>query len=250
MSTVSYVVADGVAHIELDRPEVSNAVDLATAQALGEAVRMAGADSGVGAVLLTGAGKRFCAGGDVGSMVVAEDRAAHLLELAESLDGALQALAALPKPVVGAVQGAVAGAGIGVMLSCDVVVAEMSTKLVFAYPGIGLTPDCGVSWLLPRAVGQQRALELALTGRVLSGQELRDWGLVTEIVETDARQHAREVAAAMAAGPAHALGEARRLIRGSWERTRAEAGAEESRTIAAAVDTPYAERALEAYAEN
>ena len=244
MGTVSYAVVDGVAEIRLDRPEASNAVDLPTAHALAEAVARAADSDEVGAVLVTGAGKRFCAGGDVATMVAASDRAAYLLELAEALDGALQALAALDKPVVGAVQGAVAGAGIGLMLSCDVIVAEAATKVVFAYPGVGLTPDCGVSWLLPRAVGQQRALELALTGRVLSGVEAREWGMVTEVVEADAAARARELAVGIAAGPAHALGQARRLIRGSWAQTRAETGAEESRTIAAAVATPYAERAL------
>src|SRR3954452_13593856 len=96
-------------------------------------------------------------------MVASDDQPAYILELAGALDAATQRLAAVEKPVVGAVQGAVAGAGLAVMLSCDLVVAAPATKFVIAYPGVGLTPDCGVSWLLPRAIGQQRALHMALT---------------------------------------------------------------------------------------
>ncbi len=244
---VEYAVTDGVGHIELNRPDVSNAVDLPTAAALAAAVAAAASDDSVTAVLVTGAGKRFCAGGDVASMIASDDRPAHLLELAGALDEALQALAALEKPVVCAVQGAVAGAGLAVMLSCDLVVAEAATKFVFAYPGVGLTPDCGVSWLLPRAVGQQRALELALTGRVLDGATAQDWGMVTEVVASDAAGRAFELAAGLAAGPAYALGQARRLLRSSWESSRADAGSEESRTIAEAVQTPAAVRALSGF---
>lgn len=246
--TVTYGVLGGVARIELDRPDVSNAVDLPAAEALSAAVRSAGADPEARAVLVAGAGARFCAGGDVRSMLVSDDRPAHLFALAEALDQALQALAALEKPVVAAVQGAVAGAGIGLMLSCDLVVAERGTRFAMAYAGVGLTPDCGVSWLLPRAIGQQRALELALTGRVLDADEALAWGMVTEVVEADARGRAEELAAKLATGPSFALGQARRLLRGSWETSRSDAGAAESRTIAAAVATPDADRALAAFA--
>lgn len=246
---VTFEIQAGVGRITLNRPTVANAVDLPTAHALRAAVAQAGADTSVGAVLVTGAGPRFCAGGDVASMVAAEDRSAALHELAEALDGALQDLAALDKPVVCAVQGAVAGAGLAVMLSCDVIVAEASTKFVMAYPGVGLTPDCGVSWLLPRAVGQQRALEFALTGRVLTGPEALAWGMVTESVEGGAAERATALAETMAAGPAYALGQARRLLRAGWESTRAAAGAEESRTIAEAVGTPYAAQALAGFGQ-
>lgn len=246
-TTVRYDVSDGVARLTLARPAEANAVDLPTARALGAAVEAIEADDDVKVVLLTGEGKRFCAGGDVAAMVAAEDRPAFIAELADALDGALRRLDALDKPVVVAVQGAVAGAGLAVMLSGDVVVAEASTKFVMAYPGIGMTPDVGVSWLLPRAVGQQRALELALTGKVLDGAEAREWGLVTEVVESGAAERAAELAARMAAGPAWALGQARRLIRRGAELTREEAGAEESRTITRAVATPDATRLLQAF---
>ena len=242
---VIYRQVAGVCHIELNRPAVSNAVDLPTTDELEAAIDLAASDDSVRAVLVTGAGKRFCAGGDVAAMVTAPDRAAYVLALARALDSALQKLSALEKPTVAAVQGAVAGAGLAVMLSCDVIVAAESTKFVTAYSGVGLTPDCGVSYLLPRAIGQQRALALALTNRALSAREALEWGLVTEVVEdAGVAERAAAVAAELAAGPSFALGQAKRLIRSSWEMSRAEVGADEARTISDAVSTEDASRLL------
>lgn len=246
---VQYAVADGVARITLARPDVSNAVDLPTAAALGEAVDAAAADDSVRVVLVTGAGPRFCAGGDVASMAAAENPSAYLLELADALDQPLQRLTAMAKPVVAAVQGAAAGAGLAVVLSADVVLSARSTKYLTAYAGVGLTPDCGLSWLLPRAVGQQRALELSLTGRVLSAEEARDWGLVTSVVADEAlADETAALVARLAAAPPYALGQAKRLMRESWNVSRAEAGADEGRTIATAVTTPEAQALVARFA--
>lgn len=240
-------ITDGVASVELNRPEAANALDLPLAERLSEVVeRVAGDD--VRAVLLVGAGKRFCAGGDVRSFLASEDPPAYLELLASTADRALQRLAELDKPVVAAVHGAVAGAGLAVMLSCDLVVAAAGTKFVTAYAGIGLTPDCGVSWLLPRAVGQQRALELLLTPRTLTAVEARDWGLVTEVVDDAVvADRGLELARSLAAGPAAAYGQARRLVRSSYAATRAETGADEARTIAEAVRTDDAQRLIAAF---
>jgi 2-(1,2-epoxy-1,2-dihydrophenyl)acetyl-CoA isomerase len=229
-------VVDGVAHLELNRPDSANALDLAMATALRAAVQAVAADDDARAVLLTGAGRRFCAGGDVASFGEAEDPGAYIHELAVEADAATRALAGLHKPVVAAVHGAVAGAGLAVMLSCDLVVAEPGTSFVFAYPRIGLTPDCGVSWLLPRAVGQQRALRFALSGEPATAAEALAWGLVTDVVP-DAAERAGEIAAGWATGAAGALGDVRRLLRAGWTSSREEAGAEEARTIAARVDS-------------
>jgi 2-(1,2-epoxy-1,2-dihydrophenyl)acetyl-CoA isomerase len=245
---IRYSVADGVARITLARPEVSNSVDLPTAQSIGAAVQVAGADDSVRAVLVDADGARFCAGGDVASMAASPDQAAYLLDLANAFDGALQRLAALEKPVVAAVQGAAAGAGLATVLAADVVVAARGTKFLTAYAGIGLTPDCGLSYLLPRAVGQQRALELALTGRVLSADDALAWGLVTEVVEPDELSvRADAVAAKLAQGSVFALGQARRLIRTSWAQTRAESGADEAVTISRAVKTPESQALIKAF---
>lgn len=234
---VTYHVADGVAHLELNRPDVANALDLPLAQALRAEVERADTDGEVRAVLVTGAGKRFCAGGDVASFVASEKPAEYLRDLAFEADAATRALADLAKPVVAGVHGAVAGAGLAIMLSCDLVVANPGTKFVFAYPSIGLTPDCGLSQLLPRAVGQQRALSFALLGRPASVEDALEWGLITEGAE-DAVTRARELAVGCAGGPARALGETRRLLRGSWETDRVAVGAEEARTISEMVTDP------------
>lgn len=246
---VTYTVTDGVAHIQLNRPDAANALDMALATALREAAERAQGDGTVRAVLVTGAGKRFCAGGDVQSFVAADDQAAFLHALALEADAAVRALEALAKPVVAAVQGAVAGAGLAIMLSADVIVAAAGTKFVFAYPGIGLTPDCGVSWLLPRAIGQQRALSFALGNRPIGPETALDWGLVAAVAESDADAvvRAEKIASGFAAGPAGALGQARRLLRAGWSQTREEMGAEEARTIATAVTGDEAQGLIKAF---
>lgn len=232
MPLIAYAVADGVAHIEVNRPAAANAFDLDTTRELAAVLDAAAGDETVGAVLLTGAGPRFCAGGDVASFAAARDQPAYIHQLATELDAAFRALAGLEKPVVVAVHGAVAGAGLALMLSCDVIVCAPATKFVFAYPGIGFTPDCGLSYLLPRAIGQQRALQFALVGKPASAQEAREWGLVTEIAD-DATARGGEIAATLTAGASTALGQVRRLMRSGWTMTREETGAEEARTIAA-----------------
>ncbi|WP_110239704.1 enoyl-CoA hydratase/isomerase family protein [Nocardioides gilvus] len=246
---VTYDVADGVAHLQLNRPDAANALDMALATALREATEWAQGDDDVRAVLLTGAGKRFCGGGDVASFAAAEDQATFLYALAVEADAAVRALEALSKPVVAAVQGAVAGAGLAIMLAADVIVAAAGTKFVFAYPGIGLTPDCGVSWLLPRAIGQQRALSFALANKPIGPETALEWGLVAEVVDegVDASVRAGEIAAGFAAGPAGALGQARRLLRAGWSQTREEMGLEEARTISAMVTGDEAQGLINAF---
>lgn len=248
---VRYERSGQVARIILERPDASNAFDLPATWALRDAIDAAAADAArddIAAVLLTGEGPRFCAGGDVRSFVAADDQPAYLRELATALEEQLRRLSELPVPVVAAVQGSVAGAGLAFLLNSDVVVAAASTRFTMAYAGIGLTPDCGVSYLLPRAVGQQRALALALTGRVLAADEAADWGLVTEVVPDDALAERglalAEALAAGAAGAPAALGQAKRLLRGAWAETRAESAADEVETIAGAVVSAEAQERI------
>lgn len=240
VALIEYGAADGVARIRLNRPDSANALDLETARELAAAVARAREDVKITAVLVTGAGSRFCAGGDVASFAAAQDQPAYIHRLATELDAAFRALGALEKPVVAAVHGAVAGAGLALMLSCDVVVAAPGTKFVFAYPGIGFTPDCGLSYLLPRAIGQQRALTFSLVGNPATASEALDWGLVGEVAE-DAQARASELARTFAAGPATALGQVRRLLRQAWEMDRVETGFEEAHTIAEMVKGPEAQ---------
>lgn len=227
---IGYSVAQGVAHIRLNRPEASNALDLDTARAFASAVEQATTSDEVRAVLITGEGRRFCAGGDVASFAQAADQPSYIHRLASELDAGFIRLAALEMPVVAAVHGAVAGAGLALMLSCDLIVADPATKFVFAYPAIGFTPDCGLSYLLPRTIGQQRALRFALMGEPASAEDAFTWGMVTE-VSANALGRGTELATALASGSAKALGQSRRLIRSGWEMDRAAVGAEETRTV-------------------
>ena len=249
MGTVDYQVRDGVAHLTLSRPDAANAIDMDLARDLRAAAERAGADGDVRAVVVSGAGKRFCGGGDVASFASADDQPAFLLELATEADAATRALADLAKPVVAAVHGAVAGAGLAIMLSADVVIAAAGTKFVFAYPGIGLTPDCGVSYLLPRAIGQQRALAFALANRPITPQVAQEWGMVTEVAgdQHETLSRALETAAGWAAGPAAALGEARRLLRAGWELDREAVAAEEARTISRMVSGAEAQKLIDRF---
>jgi len=243
---IDHAVADGIAHIRLDRPTSANAFDLQVTRELTTAVRDADQDPDVRVVLISGAGPRFCAGGDVSSFVAASDPSAHLLQLATELDLAFQQLTTMDKPVVAAVHGAVAGAGLALLLSCDVTVADPRTKFLFAYSGIGLTPDCGLSYLLPLAIGEQRALSFAMLGRPAAASEAVLWGLISETAD-DAQSRALEIARSLANGPAKALGRTKQLIRQSREMTRRETGPHEARAIANAINEDEAQERIKAF---
>ena len=242
--------ADGrVLRIVLDRPEAANTFDIPATLALREAIDRAEGEE-FSAVLLTGEGGRFCAGGDITSFLAAPEgeRTASLHELATTLEAELRRLADLPKPVVAAVHGAVAGAGLAFLLSSDIVVAARSTKFVWAYAGVGLTPDCGVSYLLPRAVGLQRALDFAIGGAAITAETARDWGLVTRVAEDEEVQEvAADLARTLAAGPTGSYGHAARLLRAAFEVDRDTHAADEAATITARITTPEAKALIERF---
>lgn len=247
-SPVLYDVADGVATIELNRPTSSNALDLALCEAFLSAVTRADGDDSVKVVLLVGRGKLFCGGGDVAAMAAAPDRGAFLQELADAAHDVVRALDRLEKPVVAGVQGAAAGAGLALTLSADLVVAGESARFVAAYTGIGLTPDSGLSWLLPQAVGLKRALEMTLTNRRLTAAEAVEWGIATSTcLDDEVGDIARAIARKLADGPAHAYGQSRALLRSASGRSLTEHLDVEARAIAAASATPEATRLVEAF---
>jgi 2-(1,2-epoxy-1,2-dihydrophenyl)acetyl-CoA isomerase len=244
-AAVTVEVAAGVARVMFNRPERANAFDLPMAHAFGAALDRAAEDD-VRVVLLTGSGRRFCAGGDVSSFLAGEDPGAYLLKLATVLEAHVRRLSTLPKPVVAAVQGAAAGAGLAFVLSADIVISAPGAKFSMAYANIGLTPDCGVSYLLPRVVGLRRALALTLMQRTLVAQEAEDWGLVSALAE-DPIAAAAELAASIATAPAVALGHARKLLRAAYDLPREQHALEEAGTIAASVQTPEAVALIQAF---
>lgn len=243
-------VSGGVATIRLGRPDAGNAVDLRGALALRDVVgEIASAVDAVRVVVLRADGRLFCAGGDVRAMAAAADRPHFVAQLAGVLHDALVALRALPVPVVAVVQGPAAGAGVGLVLSADVVLASDRATFVAAYASVGLSPDCGVSALLPAAVGARRAALFLLTGAPVDAATALDWGLVSEVCPAEALDaRADEVVAAIAALPRQAVGEAARLLRASAERPYAEQLADEAATIARLSATADADALLTAFA--
>jgi 2-(1,2-epoxy-1,2-dihydrophenyl)acetyl-CoA isomerase len=240
-AAVGFELAEGVARIVLNRPEMSNALDARAARELQRAVDAARSEA-ARCVVVTGAGPRFCVGGDLRTFVGSRDAAATLFDTAVLAESALRALGELPKPVVVGVHGAVAGAGLSFILNADLVMAARSTRFVMAYAAVGLTPDCGVSYLLPRVVGQRRALQMALRGTVLTAPEALNWGLVSEIVDDEELgARVQQLGRELAAGPSAALAEAKRLIRGSWTTDRSANALDEARTIAVALDRDEAQ---------
>lgn len=208
------VDADGVATLRFERPEVLNAIDLATARAFRAAVETVTTDPSVRCIVLAGAGRAFVAGGDLAAFGADLDAAASVVHgLLDALHPALKALRRAPAPVVAMVQGAAAGAGFSLVLAADVVVAAQSAVFQIAYDKVGASPDCGGTWFLERKVGRTCAFELMLTGRRLSAADALALGIVTEVVadgDLEARGHA--LAAAIAGGPTLAFGRFKALI--------------------------------------
>jgi 2-(1,2-epoxy-1,2-dihydrophenyl)acetyl-CoA isomerase len=167
-------------------------------------------------VLIEGEGRNFCVGGDLRAFTAFEPLGDHLREVTTALHAALATFARLDAPVIAAVQGSAAGAGMSLALGADLVVCAESARFVLAYGRVGLSPDGAGSWYLPRLVGLHRALELALTNRALSASEALAWGIVTEVVpDDDLSARASTLAGGLAAGAPGAAAAAKRLLRGS-----------------------------------
>lgn len=207
-------VVDGVATVTLNRPDAGNVLDMDMGRALLDVALRCEADPAVRAVVFTGAGKNFCFGGDVRGMAgKGEAVGAHLNELTTYIHAAISAFTRMRAPVVAAVNGTAAGGAVGLACMADMAIAGQGSRFTLAYTGIGLAPDCGTSFLLPRVVGRRRALELFLTNRVLSAEEALAWGLVNQVVEdAEVVPQAQALAARFAAGPTDSYGAVKRLM--------------------------------------
>ena len=212
--SVGIEIVDGLARVTLRRGEAGNAIDLEMARGLLEAARTCAAEA-VRAVLLTGEGKSFCVGGDLRefSRLSGEALEKHLTAVTDALHDALRTFAASDAPMVAAVHGAVAGAGLGLAASADVTLAADTASFTPAYTAIGYSPDAGVSWFLPRLIGPKRALDLLLTNRRVTAAEAADLGLVSRVIAPDGLgAEAERTAEALRRGPTAALGATRRLV--------------------------------------
>jgi 2-(1,2-epoxy-1,2-dihydrophenyl)acetyl-CoA isomerase len=218
--------------ITLDRPGQANALDMSTACHLRDAVRLV--DDGVGCVLLRAAGTNFCVGGDIRAFAAAPEPGKFLGELASVVHDAVLALAEGPAPVVAAVNGWAAGAGMSLAACADITLAAESARFRSAYSAIGLTPDCGLTWTLPRLVGRARAADLMLTNRPIGAAEAASIGLVARVVGDDSLlAEAQALATELAAGPTVAFGRIRKLLDASDRSTLADQLDAEAASIAA-----------------
>jgi 2-(1,2-epoxy-1,2-dihydrophenyl)acetyl-CoA isomerase len=231
------VAHDGaVQTITLNRPDVLNALDLAMHERLAVALDRA-AKPDVRALVITGAGRGFCVGQDVGEFP--RDAAAVGELLRQHFNPAIRALRGLPKPVIAAINGPAAGAGLALALACDLRLAAASASLVPAFGRIGLVPDSGLSHTLPRLIGSAAAFDWMVSGRSIAAPEAEALGLVTRVVEdADLAAEAGALATELAAGPTAALGLTKQLIGRSLESSLDDQLDEEARlqAIAAAGD--------------
>jgi 2-(1,2-epoxy-1,2-dihydrophenyl)acetyl-CoA isomerase len=209
--------ADGpVARITLNRPDRLNSFT----RQMHEDVRHALDNLGDARILvLTGAGRGFCAGQDLNDRAVAPGEAVDLGETVEqSWNPLIRTLTSLPQPVIARVNGVAAGAGANIALACDIVIAAKSAKFIQSFSAIGLIPDSGGTWALPRLVGQARALGLALTGEPLPAETAEEWGLIWKAVDDAALDSEVDaVANKLAALPPLGLAAIKEMIRSSWE---------------------------------
>ena len=210
--------AGPVARITLNRPDKLNSFNVAMHMEVREALDSLG-DARV--LVLTGAGRAFCAGQDLNDRAVASE---HPVDLGVTVETCwnpfIRRLAALPQPVIAKVNGVAAGAGANIALACDMVVAGRSAKFIQSFSAIGLIPDSGGTWVLPRLVGQARALGLALTGQPLTAETAADWGLIWKTVDDEALDaEVDALATKLASLPPLGLAEIKKMIRSTWSRT-------------------------------
>jgi 2-(1,2-epoxy-1,2-dihydrophenyl)acetyl-CoA isomerase len=219
LTRVTLDVADAVATVTLDRPAQLNALDATLTAELISLLTELDRDSGVGAIVLTGAGRGFCAGADVGDLAAAASQGGALrpAALRDAMKGGSARLARLllelETPMVAAVNGPCAGAGVGLALACDLVFASEEASFSVVFVRRGLVPDYGTTWLLPRLIGLRRAKELALLGDRVSAAEADALGILTRVVAPEELlAEAQAVAARLAAGPGVALRLTKRLL--------------------------------------
>ncbi len=244
-------IEDGVARLTLNRPEAGNAIDMAMAHALAGASVRCQSDPTIRCVVVTGAGRLFCAGGDVGALAASGDHLpAFLNELASTFHMALARLARMPKPLLVLVNGPAAGAGLSLALSGDVVLGARSAHFTAAYGALGLTPDGGMSWLLPRLVGLRKAQEIILTNRRVRADEAEAIGMITRLVEDDRlAEEGRRTAKLLADSATQAIGATRALLLESYSTGLEKQFEQETRAISAAGASAECREGLAAYFE-
>ena len=244
-----FEVKDGVGLIRLNRPDDGNALTLEMALELLDVAARCDADPEVRAVVLTGTGKMFCAGGDLKAFAAQGDQVSlYMKQVTQAFHAAVSRFCWMAAPVVGAINGTAAGGGLSLALAADIVIAAESAKFTLAYTRVGLTPDGSSSYFLARMVGLRRAKEMALLNPVLSAQQALEWGLINRLVpDEQVLSAALDMASQLAQGPTRALGEAKRLILAGATESLESQMEQESRTIAAMVGSEDGQEGIAAF---
>ena len=219
--TIDYAVTGNIARITLNRPESANSMNKQMAHDLMMAAIDCDENPDVRAVVLTGTGKMFCAGGDLKSFhAKGDDLPSEIKEMTIYLHGANSRFARMDAPLIIAVNGTAAGAGMSLAVSGDLVYAARSAKFTMAYTAAGLSPDGSSTYFMPRLIGLRRTQELMLTNRVLSAEEALDWGLLNAVYDDDAVIYeAQKVAELLATGATKSYGNVKKLLDDSFANT-------------------------------
>ena len=213
--TIDFKLEAGVARLTFNRPDRLNSFTAQMHEEVADALEQL---ESARVLVLTGAGRGFCAGQDLNDRAVAPGESVDLGESVEKrYNPLIRKLTSLPFPVIARVNGVAAGAGANIALACDIVIAAKSAKFIQSFASIGLIPDSGGTWVLPRLVGQARALGLALTAEPLPAEKAAEWGLIWRTVEDDQLDaEVDALAAKFASAPARGLAAIKRMIRESW----------------------------------
>jgi 2-(1,2-epoxy-1,2-dihydrophenyl)acetyl-CoA isomerase len=219
MGDLRVEVADSVATLTLDRADALNSLTVPLKEELLATFRRLGRERDVRAIVLTGAGRAFCAGQDLRERL--EPGAAPLAtELRERYNPIILAMRTIEKPIVGAINGVAAGAGASLAFACDIRIAAEGASFLLAFGRIGLVPDSGATWFLPRLVGPAKAAELALTGESLSAADAERFGLVAKVVASESLlEESRALAMRLASGAPRAIALTKRALNRSWDAT-------------------------------
>lgn len=250
--TLLFDVENHVATVTIHRPEAFNSLNDEMGKELFDVILRCDTDPGIRAVILTGSGNVFCSGGDLKSFHQIElDQVEYRFkEITTYLHAAVARMNRMDAPVIAAVNGVAAGAGLSLTCACDLALAAESARFTMAYTRAGLVPDGSGSYFLTRIVGLRRAMELTLTNRMLSAAEALEWGIVNRVVPDDKLlEEARKLAVQLVEGPTPALGAAKRLLYEGWNETLETQLEKESQTIAKMAASPVGQEGIAAFVE-
>ncbi|MCB1614485.1 MAG: enoyl-CoA hydratase/isomerase family protein [Pseudomonadales bacterium] len=250
-TTLNFERLDAFARITLNRPDAANGMNMAMGRELRAVAAQCKNDSDIRAVIITGAGKMFSAGGDLKAFAAYGDEiGAAILELANHLHAAIEDFSGLKAPVITAINGMAAGAGFSLAVCSDIALCAASAKFTMAYTAAGLSPDGGASYFLPRLIGLRLTQELMLCNRRLSAEEALQYGLVTRVIDDEhLQEEALSLARQLANGPTRAFGAVKQLLRDSHDNNLHHQLADEAESISRLSTSHDGQEGIQAFLE-